>query len=353
MEPDPVVPPRLPLDLEERFGPLAWVGTVRTAPAWSGRDRESGTPILLRLFAIPQGSFDPVAGRERLERFRRVPHPHLDRILATGVHEGVLWVAGERCETDLEARVREQGPLRGRGDLGLLLQVWEGLEALHRAKLAHGDVALATIGLAGGERPVLAAPASALVADPGERLLHLELTGTAAGQAPEVLAGDPPSAASDAYSWAYMAWEACTGAPPWSARELWYQVGCDAWPGVPPLGPELDPANRAFAEALAAYLSPVPGERPTDAAPVRKALASARHPLLTDSADLPAPATASTAPRSRVPEASVFQRLAELRPRLEGLPGHPSTGPNWGVRVSLALAGLFAVLALVSWWMVR
>lgn len=165
---------------------------------WSGWSFGARREVVVKLFTNPSKSERLV---QEARALARIHHPNVARILDAGRLGLDAYVATEllRGET-LADRLRREGPLTTSAALELLLPLLDGLESLHAAGLLHRDVRPGTIFLArdgAAVRPLLF----------GFGLGQTDETAAAraAFLAPEVLAGEAPTARSDLYSLARVA----------------------------------------------------------------------------------------------------------------------------------------------------
>jgi eukaryotic-like serine/threonine-protein kinase len=157
----------------------------------------------------------------------------------------------------------------------VLVSIADGLADLHRRGVVHRDVKPQNI-LFAPDRAKLADFGLAL-ADEHEGLSELTAPGTAVGTlsylAPEVLAGQRASAASDVYALGVVAFVGLTGELPRPAGSMAELVAAAQTPArqassvAPALGP-------AFDDVIAAALAPQPADRP-DALELATGLTSA------------------------------------------------------------------------------
>ena len=147
-----------------------------------------------------------------------------------------------------EGSVHDVVTIRGALPLGEVVTtaigVATGLADLEAAGVVHGDVAPANVLFDGDGRPVLADLSAARVVEDGR---PAEVMGTSGFTAPEVLAGRPPTPASDVWSMGALLWYARTGGrtpPPWVGDLHW------RLPGEPVDGPGLADVTEAVGPEL-------------------------------------------------------------------------------------------------------
>ncbi|MEM6991102.1 MAG: serine/threonine-protein kinase [Myxococcota bacterium] len=172
-------------------------------------------PLLQRRVAL---KVLPRAGAEHNARLlreaqalARVRHPHVVEVFHVGVHDGRSFMAMALVGgTGLREWLDERPSPRQR--LSVLVDVVNGLAAVHAAGLAHGDVKPENVIVDANGRGVLidfglAASGGRLDRDTALGSGQTEAGGTAGYQAPEVDLERPPDAKSDQYSLCVMATE--------------------------------------------------------------------------------------------------------------------------------------------------
>lgn len=235
------------------------VGQGATSTVWAAVRQASGERVAVKITRPERyhvGQLLELAARETAI-LARVDHEHIVRLheahpLADGSVAVVLDLAEGGTLTELLAA-------RGRLDEGevstLCTPLGGALAALHAAGVIHGDLAPGNILLTADGRPLLADfEAARLVGESHPPVV----AGTRGFVAPEMLAGDVPTEASDVYGLGALAWFALTG------RAL------SADPMTPPTAPIPAPSlaeARAmvgphFAPIVAAMLADDPAARP-------------------------------------------------------------------------------------------
>ncbi|MGY1687012.1 protein kinase [Geodermatophilus sp. SYSU D00867] len=238
----------------------------------------------------------------------RLDHPALVRVHDRGCDEGRLWLTMQFVDgPDLDAVLRQEGPLAPQRVVRVLEAVGSGLDHAHEMGLVHRDVKPANILLArggtGGERAILTdfgiardSSSSRPLTDTGALLASLPYA------APEQLLDRPITGAVDVYALGCVAYELLTG------RRLFDQQSSLAVMGAVLAGPRpeawdaLPPGRPALRDVLRRALAPDPDDRPASCA----ALAAAVRDVFA-----PAPTTVSS---GRAPVAAY--------------PGPPPPGPG-------------------------
>ncbi len=152
-------------------------------------------------------------------------HPNIVRYVEAYRQEtGELCLVTEYLEgEDLKARLRKSGALPPRHVLSLALPLCNALESLHGREVVHRDLTPENIFVSGRFPDVvprlldfgLAWSAGPRVAKTGASLALTPLYA-----APECLAGERATAASDIYSLGVILYEALSGAPPFAANTV-------------------------------------------------------------------------------------------------------------------------------------
>ncbi|RMI30136.1 protein kinase domain-containing protein [Nocardia stercoris] len=139
-------------------------------------------------------------------------HPNIVSLLEvgeTGTGRPYL-VMPYHARGSLDDRIRHDGPLPLRDALRLGVKTAGALEAAHRVGIVHRDVKPANILLTDYDEPALTDFGIAHITG-GFVTTSSVITGTPAYTAPEVVGGQPPSAASDVYGLAATLFCALTG----------------------------------------------------------------------------------------------------------------------------------------------
>ena len=193
------------------------MGTVYAARA-DGSDRELAIKLPHSVLAR-----DPYVRR----RFRdevlagsRIDHPNVVQIIEGGDSQGVPYVVMELVAgcplSHVDLRRTTDGPTTA---LRLFLQVLDGIGAIHRARIVHGDIksenVLVTTQRDGSAVLKLIDLGLARVVDP-RRATPWDgvLAGTPGYLAPELLDGASPTYATDQYAAAIVLYELLAGALP-------------------------------------------------------------------------------------------------------------------------------------------
>lgn len=194
-------PPRLP----ERIGPFrvhGILGRGATGVVFDASD-DDGQRIALKVIR-------PLGDTERINltvaRFLReaqileqVDHPGVVRLVASGNHEGMLYLAMARVEGVSLLTVRRKGPLGFDALIQLGGQLADALFHLHQKGVVHRDIKPANILIDQHGRPVITDFGISGLAEATGITRQGDLLGSPGFMAPEVVEGAIPDARSDQF----------------------------------------------------------------------------------------------------------------------------------------------------------
>jgi serine/threonine protein kinase/tetratricopeptide (TPR) repeat protein len=261
------------------WGHLAVHGRLATGSfgqVFRAHDPQLNREVALKLLRGDITAFRPV---ERLlseaRTLAKVHHPNVVTVYGADVRDGVagLWMELVDGQT-LESWLRVNGPL-GAGEASAVgIDLCRALAAVHAAGLVHGDVKAQNVMRENRGRTVLMdfGAGRAQDADP------TGVAGTPMYLAPEVLAGEPPTAHSDLYGLGVLLFHLVTAAYPYRADDLdglriAHADGARVW--LRDLRPDLpDPLVRAIERAI----DEDPARRFATAGQMERALAHALQP---------------------------------------------------------------------------
>jgi predicted Ser/Thr protein kinase len=183
---------------------------------------QNGKAVAIKVLRTHIAS-DPDA-RRRLARevatLRRIRHPRVAAVIDADVECEVPYLVTTFVPgKPLDAHVRDHGPLpRGHvARVGAVLA--EALRAIHQSGVVHRDVKPANVMLLDGD-PVLIDFGIAHVADES-RITHTGLVmGTPGYLSPEIIGGEPVTAATDWWGWGATLAFAATGRPPFGTGPI-------------------------------------------------------------------------------------------------------------------------------------
>lgn len=235
------------------------LGAVYRARAFDAPERLAAVKVFTEVR-------DP-AGVQRLTAellpLQRLDHANIAKVLDSGTHGGLAFVASELVEgTDCAKRL-EAGRLPWREVLGVAVQAARALKHAHNRNVLHRDLKPAHLMLAaGGTLKVLAFGVAKVFPPPPN---HTPAIGSSAYLPPEAASGKPLTRRSDLYALGGVLYTLVTGRPPFAAGsvvELMHKQ-CYTLPErpamlVPDLPPEVD-------ELICTLLDKNPARRPGSA----------------------------------------------------------------------------------------
>ncbi len=153
-----------------------------------------------------------------------IDHPGLPRGLEAGEHDGTYWVSYDLIDAQpLSARLARSGAMHIRDARPILRGILQPLAAMHRARIAHGDLKLENVLVSYGE-----GGAHVTLIDFGTDRLRQRATvanghtgvlavfGSPKTISPEQVRGHRADAATDLYAFGAMMYEILTGKPVFS-----------------------------------------------------------------------------------------------------------------------------------------
>lgn len=236
-------------------------------------DLRTGGAVAVKLLHLP-AELSPEQRQEWLQRLqreatlaRRLEHPDIVAIYEAGLGDGKAWLAMERVRgVDLGRYTQRHRLLPETLVLRIGVRVAAALAHAHAQGVVHRDLKPANVLVNLGAGQVKLADFGVARADDAQHTRTGMTLGTPAYMAPEQLAGEPATPASDAYALGVMLFELLTGRRPHQAATLGELL--KATVSEPParlgeLRPDLPTTVVALIEQLLAH---DPAQRPPDLA---------------------------------------------------------------------------------------
>lgn len=315
-----------PAELRARYRPDRPLGEGAMGVVWLATDEASGRPVAVKVMSRLD---DPRLVQRTLrecELLAELDHPGVLRYLASGRTAQGPYLVTEY----LQGSTLEDLPPGSIDPEEVMLQVAEGLEAVHRRGLVHRDLKPANLFLTKDGRAVLLDFGLALDAE-RTRLTATSsnLLGTPAFMAPEIWQGREAGPASDWYAWGLCAFYLLEGRLPMEPQEIldWAVAGGE-WREARLTRSDPD---RPFARAVGACLQPDPDLRVGSLADLRVAMRQVAKPAAPDEV------TTARLGRGLAPGSSPDLRSGAYRPEPEA-----RGGLAW--RAGLGLVVLAAVV---------
>ncbi|WP_406172079.1 protein kinase domain-containing protein [Streptomyces sp. NBC_00996] len=219
-----------------RYRLLRTLGAGGMGRVWLAYDEELACEVSMKEVALPDVPMDASEPVQRIARARSEArhaarlrgHPHVATVHDVVVHEGLPWIVMEYVPDaiDLQAVVRQSGPLSPAGTARIGLAVLDALTAGHRIGILHRDVKPANILLApdasGDPYARVLLTDYGIALQPESREPRLTATagilGTPGYLAPERARGEPPTPAADLFSLGATLYAAVEGRGPFDRR---------------------------------------------------------------------------------------------------------------------------------------
>lgn len=319
-----------------RYMLLAPIAQGGMGEVWKARDRETGRLVAAKVLRPELFGEENSLSRLRVEarNAMRVQHPNIAAVLDSGEDDGRGWIVMELVEgRPLTDSLRGGARLSVSDLLPLLVQVAMALGAAQSAGVVHRDIKPANILVRPDGRVKLTDFGISRTASQAPMTAAGMVMGTAQYLAPEQAMGETATSSGDLYALGVIAYEAVTGARPFTGATQVDIAFSHVNDQVPPLPADV-PAP--FANVVLHLLEKNPANRPeSGAALVRELVACARtlgigfqpRPLPLPVGEASAPSTAAqpvVAPVEHTPRRTLPDDL--LAPVLSDEGDVPATG---------------------------
>lgn len=264
-------------DFLARYEMLDRLGAGAMGAVYLMRQRDLDRRVAVKV--VREDALDPLL-RERLLKeaqiLARVNHPHVVTVHAVGVDGAAPYMVCEFVEgPSLAARLQKSPALAPAEALSILVQMLEGLEAIHQAGVVHRDIKPANVVLTREGRVKLVDFGLARAKEVAGGTLSGRILGTPPYMCPEQCTASPVTPASDLYSAGILLVELLTGRPPFTGPTVADYLRQHVTEPVPPitsLAPEL---TRVIQPLVMRALAKKPDDRFQSAREMRDALAPA------------------------------------------------------------------------------
>lgn len=259
------------------------IGRGSSAVVYAATDVASGEARALKVWCPAAGlpAPDAAAARERFlaegQRMQALRHPGIVRVHDSGQARGLAWIVAERiADGSLAAFTGGSVRLPPADVLDIAAQLADALAHAHRHGVLHRDVKPANVLFDRATRRAALADFGLARAADGPASRSGQLLGSPVYMAPELLAGQPPSAASDLYALGVLTWQLLAGRPPFEAASMGALMRAVAQSPPPLIGPAVPGLNAAAAARLdalfARWLAKEAAPRPADGTALAAAL---------------------------------------------------------------------------------
>jgi eukaryotic-like serine/threonine-protein kinase len=248
-----------------RYRPLRPLGSGGSGSVWLARDERTGLDVALKI-VVREGKAAARAEREAAAA-ARLRHPSCLRAYSFARDPRHVYIAYEFVPGRTFREALRAGELAEADAVEACAQVCDGLAHAHRAGILHRDVKPSNVLLADGGRisARLLDFGLARMAEAETLTAHGDVPGTLAYIAPERLAGESATEASDVWAVGVMLWEALAGRHPfWQASMLDTARAIEA--GPPTLATLRPDLPKGLIQLVDRALSLSPSRRPSAAA---------------------------------------------------------------------------------------
>lgn len=213
----------LKLSPQSSFGPyqiLRLLGQGGMGEVYEAVQMESGLPVALK---VSRQTNDPEASHRfnnEIRALKLANHPHIVKLIDSGEHMGVPYLAMELVKGDSLDQYIEQKVFRPVEAMKIIKQVAEGVLALHDQKIVHRDLKAKNILCLNDQKiKIIDFGVVKFTDDPP---LEITKTGAIVGSvkyvSPEVATGQPAVFQSDIWSLGILAYELMVGTAPFDGQ---------------------------------------------------------------------------------------------------------------------------------------
>ena len=319
------------------------MGEVRAAT-----DLRLGREVAVKLLRIDLAEQTSLRGRfdREARAAARITHPNVVAIYDTGEHDGVPFIVMERLPGNSLATELCAGRLSQPRACSLTLEVLSALDAAHQLGVIHRDIKPGNILIDPFTHAKVADFGIAKIAEDADQTTVGMLLGTASYLAPERLAGEPATPATDLYGVGVMLFEVLAGRAPFRGDTPLAVVKSISLGVHEPLGevrPDVDPAVVAVIEPA---MQMDPENRFQSASEMARALRAATR--RSGAADEPT-VRISTNQTVDVEATQPAPTLAHaVSVETAALPAAPAPAPKVATRRAVWAAGVGVVAVLVA-----
>jgi len=195
---------------------------------WRGTDTVLSRPVAVKLLRTEYAQYPETLARFRSEgrHAGSLSHPAIARIYDYGEDAAgasgpeLAYLVMELVDGPSLTEVLGRGALAARQVMDVVAQAAAGLDAAHRAGLVHRDIKPGNLLLGPDGQVKITDFGIAHAAGSAPITVSGALLGTPAYLAPERVAGEAATAASDLYSLGIVAWECLAGKPPFTGTPV-------------------------------------------------------------------------------------------------------------------------------------
>jgi serine/threonine protein kinase len=196
------------------------IGQGAQGQVWTARRRSGGDLVAVKVLRAALIEDEQATARfvREFRLLRSLRHPHLIRVHDFLMEDGELAIVMDLVYGEDLRRYARRRRLSATQAASLLAQTASGLAAVHAAGIVHRDVKPTNVLVSDREGGPVALLTDFGIARAVEGAAHTQMIGTPAYVAPELVAGRPPSAASDVYALGITAYELFAGRTPFPSE---------------------------------------------------------------------------------------------------------------------------------------
>lgn len=252
--------------MEQRYELIELLGTGGMARVHRARDTVLDRDVAIKRL-LPHMAADPDAAarfRSEAQAAAGLNHPGIVTVFDSGEDDQGPFIVMELIEGEtLADKLASNGPLAVAEAAAIVGEAAEALDEAHRHGVVHCDIKPSNLMLDSSGRVRLTDFGIARAVDDATRVTKTgEFAGTLSYLAPEIVAGETPTPASDVYSLGAVAYEMITGEPPFAAETVPALLTKITNELPPDLGPLVTPE---IASGIASALDKDPSARPETA----------------------------------------------------------------------------------------
>jgi hypothetical protein len=185
---------------------------------YAAKDRSFGREVSVRLVKAPFSQEPDFIGslQDAVKRSHAVNHPGVERLQELDEGDGIPFLLGELSKgATLGERIKKLAPYSVPVSIAMTVSILEGLEALHRAGIVHGDINSQNIVLLPDGSAKLQLAGIWQTYSASATAGSVVLPSMAAYLAPEISSGSMPSPSSDVYAVGIILFQLLTGRQPY------------------------------------------------------------------------------------------------------------------------------------------
>jgi hypothetical protein len=260
-----------------RYRAVRPLGSGGNGSVWLAQDEQTGLDVALKI--VPREGKAAARAEREAHASRRLRHERCVRAYDVGHDGSHVYIAYEYVPGRTVREALRGDEVSDRDAVEIGAQILDALAHAHRTGIVHRDVKPSNVLLEHGDEVAVRLLDFGLAQFDGADTLTAvgDVPGTLAYIAPERLAGEEATPASDVWSAGVLLWEALAGRHPFWGMPL-QEVAVAIERGAPPLATERPDLPRRLLAAIDGSLAPHPAARPRASALAADLRAALRKP---------------------------------------------------------------------------